>query len=388
MTESNNQSPSKKVLVITASVGAGHNSAARAIVAALKEESPQVEVKCIDVLDYTPRIFRAVYRGGYVLAVTKFPKLYGLGFWLQNRPQTPHRKLSERRRLWLERKCLRRLGEYVTKAQPDLIINTHFLSVPFVGSLIEKGQLKARQAVVVTDIEVHRWWHSENVDKWYVPTQFSFDVISSWGIDKNKMTVSGIPVHPKFSEPLDRSELLGKWRLPTDKKIFLLSGGTEFTCGPVTKVAQQILQKTTDTCLVVLCGRNKKLLGEVSKLAQPETFQGRLFPVAFTDRVNELMEISSMMVTKPGGATVAECLSKGLPMLATRPVPGQESGNARYLAEKGAALVIPKFSEVPSAVCELLADQQKLDQMATNARNLHKDGATIISESLCRDFLS
>ena len=150
-----------------------------------------------------------------------------------------------------------------------------------------------------------------------------------WGVHERHITVSGIPIHPKWARPLDRRKILRDWRLPADRKIVLLAGGTEFTCGPVVRIARHIAEVCPQAYVVVLAGRSKKLLAE---LAASPLAPGRLVGVGFTDRVHELVEACSLMVTKPGGVTTAECLAKGTPMVLMNPVAGQEGGNAEYLA--------------------------------------------------------
>ena len=122
-----------RVLVATASVGAGHNSAAQAIVQSLKSTAPKIDVACDDVLTFAPRVFRAYYAGGFALGMTKLRSLYGLGFRLTDRPHRPGRNVVERRRLWTERLAMRRFARRLLEHQPDVIVDTHFLPAPVVG---------------------------------------------------------------------------------------------------------------------------------------------------------------------------------------------------------------------------------------------------------------
>ena len=367
-----------KVLVVTSSVGAGHNAAARAIVAAMGLYAPEIGVESVDVLAHTPRSFRIFYAGGYTLAVTRFPALYGVGYRLKNRPQDQRRRVSERKRLWFERRAMRRFADYVLEAQPDLLVHTHFLAGPMIERMRRHGQLTTPQFVVVTDNALHRYWYCENVDRWFVPADFSAQPLRMWGIAPDTITVSGIPVHPKWTQPLERAKVLSDWNLPGDKRIVLLSGGTEFTCGPVTKLACQIVDSSPEAHVIVLAGRNKKLLAELAKLSES---RDRLVGLSFTDRAHELVRVCSLMVTKAGGMTTTECLAGGAAMVLLRPLPGQEGGNAAYLAREGAAVVVRRWNEVASTVCHLLDDAAALGELTANAIRLYRPGAeTIINE--------
>ena len=371
-----------RVLVATASVGAGHNSAARAIVAAVETAAPDVEVEYLDVLALSPWMFRAYYAGVYAFAVTKLPRGYGLGYWVTNRPHRPGRGVMERRRLWTERLAMSRLARKLRADPPDLVVHTHFLAPPLVGRMMTRGQLPdTRQMVVLTDNHAHRFWYSRNVDRWFVPGDHCIEGLIRWGIDPETITPGGIPVHPKWTRPIDRARVLADWNLPADKQIVLLSGGTEFTCAPVEKIACRIADTCDRACVVVLAGRNKKLLGRLTPLAAERP--GRLISVSFTDRVNELVDVCSLMVTKAGGITTAECLAKGTPMLLLKPVPGQEARNARYFQDQGAAVIVRRAGRVAEVVRRLLADSAELQALAENAARLYRPGTETIVAAIC-----
>jgi len=370
-----------KVLIASASVGAGHNAAARAIAAGLADAAPGVSVAMIDGMALAPRWYRAYYAGGFALAMSRFPRLYGLGYRLSDRPHKPRRGLGERLRLWQERATLRALRRRILDERPDLIVHTHFLAPPLVARLVRKGLLDARQMVVVTDVAVHRFWYSEGVERWFVPAPPSAEAFARWGIEAERVAVSGIPIHPKWDATPDRQKILHDWRLKEDRRIVLLAGGAEFTCGPVVPIAREIVASCPDACVVVLAGRNKDLLAELAVL--PEAAVGRIVGVAFTDRVHELVGVSSLMVTKSGGITTSECLARGVPMVLTDPVPGQEGGNAAYFEAQGAAVVARGVEEIIAQVKRLLLDERALTRLGEQARALYRPGRQTVVSAVC-----
>lgn len=375
-----------KVLLVSAGVGAGHVQAAGALLEALQTRAPDLAVEHLEILSLTPRIFRAYYNGGYVLSVTKFPWLYGLGFALSDGPHRPDRGLGERCRLWAERQWLGRFRRHVLDARPPLIVHTHLLAPALIGRLLRAGSLRARQMVVVTDIQVHRYWYARDVDHWFVPAEPSAEALARWGIGPDRVTVSGMPVFAKWTDPLDRDRIHADWRLPRDRPIVVLSGGTEFVCGPVVPIVRDLLAAAPRACLVVLAGRNKRLLGRLSRL--PGAADGRLVPVPFTRRAHELLEVCSLMVTKAGGVTTAECLAKGTPMVLLRPVPGQEAGNAAHMAHVGAAVVTRNAGQAVAEVARLLADPGALADMAAAARAAFRPGTRIITDRILQTLES
>ena len=382
MTDTNHTGRDKHVVIVTATVGSGHNQVAKAIANGLASASPSTRVTILDSIAFAPRWFRACYAGGFSMVMTRFPKLFGLGFVMSDRSQSPRRSLSERSRLKIEQRATQELMNELRVAQPDLIINTHFLAPPQIARLIDKGELGSKQWVIVTDYQIHRFWHSEGVAKWFIPTAQSSDSFSRWGIDPDRVTVSGLPIDAKWTQPVDRDAVLDSWSIPADKKIVLLSGGTEFTCGPVVKIARKICQDCRDVAVVVLAGRNKNLLAQLA--VTPEAGNGQIFPVSFTDRVNELVSVSSLMVTKPGGVTVTECLARSVPMVLTNPVPGHERGNAEFLSTQGAAVIARGVNQIASQVRRLIDDPQALDKLAAKAGELARPGLESIVNEICQ----
>lgn len=368
-----------RVLIASASVGAGHNQVAAALADALRSDPAGIDLEVRDVLDFVPWAFRTYYSGGYSLSVSTFPRLYGLGFWLSDRPQGPRRGLGERLRLWHEGLYLRRFARHVQETRPDLVVHVHFVAAPLLGRMIARGQANVPHVVVVTDIRMHRFWNAEQVDHWFVPAECTAAVLRRWGVEPDRITVSGIAVHRKWTAPLDRGRVLAEWRLPADRPIVVLSGGAEFTCGPVVAIARGLARACRPAFVVVLGGRNKKLLARLAALPEsPRDVVG----VAFTDKVHELVEVSSLMVTKAGGITTAECLAKATPMVLLRPVPGQESGNAEYFAQQGAAVLAGDADDAVAHVSRLLADEAELARLAANARDLYRPATQTIAEAI------
>jgi processive 1,2-diacylglycerol beta-glucosyltransferase len=366
-------------VIATASVGAGHNAAARAIAAGLAElpDPPQVDV--LDALTLAPPLFRAYYARGFAFTVSRMPVMYGLGYHLTNHPQGPKLGLMERRRLWHERIAMKKFRSHMQELKPDIVVNTHFLSSTILSNMAARGLFSAPQFVAVTDHDQHRFWLARGIKRWFLPSEAGLDKLVRWGIDRDTITVSGMPIHPKWLQEPDREKVLADWRLPADKKVVVLSGGTEFTCGPVVKTARRILQLCPEISLVVLGGRNKKLLGRLGRLA--DEVDG-LFPISFTDRVHELVWISSLMVTKAGGITTAECLAAGAAMILPKPIPGQEAANARYFRSNGAAVVTRRYSDVPAEVRRLLDDHPALGRLGDNARKLFRPGTETVVQAI------
>ncbi|MFP4053806.1 MAG: MGDG synthase family glycosyltransferase [Phycisphaerae bacterium] len=381
MEETTNSRP--RVLFVSATVGAGHNSAARAIMTELHARAPQVQADFLDILSLTSKLFRLYYAGSFELGMTRLPGAYGKVYRLTNRPHTPGRSLNERIRLGMERLALRRFGAMLKRQRYDLLVHTHFIAPPHVTDMKRRGVALPPQFVVATDYCLHRFWYSERVDRWFLPADESAEPMDAWGIDPATVTVSGVPIHPKWDRPVDRAAVLQDWNLPADKDIVLLSGGTEYTCGPIAPMADQIASACPDAHVVVIAGRNKKLLAELSKLPR---VPGRITPQGFTDRLNELGQVASLFVTKPGGITTTECVASATPMVLTNPVHGQEGYNAEYFASHGAAVIARGGEQIVRTTSELLNDRTRLQAMQQAAEALAKPGRETIVTAILRQL--
>ena len=146
------------VLFVSASVGAGHNSASQAVMAGLAERRGDLSVALWDMMELAPRAFRAFYAGGYKKSMTYTPWLWGLGYCLADRPHRRRRSMAERGRLAFERLMLRQFRCRLLTLGPRLVVNTHFLAPPEVGRLIGSGALNTKQFVVTTGMLAHRFW--------------------------------------------------------------------------------------------------------------------------------------------------------------------------------------------------------------------------------------
>jgi processive 1,2-diacylglycerol beta-glucosyltransferase len=366
------------VLVISAHVGAGHTQAARAIVEALQAQAPHsLDIEHLELLELLRPAFDLYYNRGYMLAMSRLGWLYGMGYRLSDRPQGPRRSVSERLKLAWEALWLGPLRRYLLERPPRLIVHTHFLAPPAVGRLVRSGRLDSRQMIALTDVHPHRWWFAEGIERWFVAGETARRRVAGWGYADERIVVSGIPVRAKWRESLDGARIRRQWSLPAEGPVVLLTGGTEFVCGPVARMARDIARACPAAVVVVLCGRNRGLLEEVASLA--EAAEGRIRAVAYTERAHELVEAAALMVTKAGGISTAECLARRTPMVLHSPVPGQEAGNAAYLAASGAARIARGPARVVHTVRELLAEPARLGEMAQAADRLDRPAERTIA---------
>src|SRR5918993_4890008 len=145
----------KRILVLSASVGAGHLRAAQAVELALRELAPDAEVRNVDVLTLASAGFRKVYGEAYLDLVNKAPHVLGYFYDLMDKPRRP-RSTRDRLRLAMEKFNLRNFCELIECDDWDVVVNTHFLPAEVIASLRREGRLSVPQITVTTDFETHR----------------------------------------------------------------------------------------------------------------------------------------------------------------------------------------------------------------------------------------
>lgn len=360
-----------RILVLSASVGAGHLRAAQAVELALKERCPTAHVRNIDVLQLTNQAFRRVYGKMYLDLVNKAPHLLGYFYDLMDQPRRPNSS-RDRFRLLVERLNLGKFLRLLQDEPWDLAVNTHFLPAEMIASMRRKGQTMLRQVTVTTDFETHRLWVNQPCDHYFTATEEGARYLHAWGVPATDTTVTGIPIHPVFARPADRAACRARHGIAGDRPVLLqLSGG--FGVGPVRQVFEALLAVERPIDLVVVTGRNEQMRDELRK--RPPHPNHRVQVLGFTDQIDELMAAADVVVTKPGGLTTSEVLARGAAMVIVNPIPGQESRNSDYLLEQGAAIKVNNLGTMTYKVEALLADPDRLARLRTQAAQIGRPQA-------------
>ena len=308
----------KKVLILSASAGAGHIRAAEAVETAFVQMNAADEVRHIDVLKYTNKLFRHLYSKAYIDMVNKMPELLG---WLYDQLDKPWQ--NERRRLALDKLNTRPLVKFLEDYHPDIIVCTHFLPAEIISWLKAKERIKCRQAIVVTDFDVHALWLCHHYERYFVAIDETRVHMEKLGIPPEKLYVSGIPIDPIFAEKKDKREMRVKHDLKQDVTTILLSAGG-FGVGPVEHILESLSGLQHPAQVVALCGRNEELKTRLDELAAKLVRSNHLVikNVGYTTQMDELMSASDILLGKPGGLTTSEALAKELVFVIVNPIPG------------------------------------------------------------------
>lgn len=355
----------KKILLLSVSAGAGHMRAAEAIRAYAGVHDAHILATHLDVMNFVTTGFRKLYTDFYIKLVNKAPTLWGYLYQVTNEAQ-PDGSMQKLRRA-LERLNTRGLLQEIHAFKPDAIICTHFLPAEILSRMIRKDRLDCPVWVQVTDFDLHRMWVHEHMAGYFAANDEVAFRMRAQGIEAEAIHVTGIPIMPAFSQPLDRAECAREFGLDPQRTTFLLMGGGA-GLGSLETVAERLLNLKHDFQLIVLAGKNAAALTALQALAARHP--DRLLPQGFTDRVERLMACADLVITKPGGLTTSECLAMGLPMIVNSPIPGQEERNADYLLEQGVALKACDAVTLEYRVRHLLENPARLADMRAKAKTL------------------
>jgi processive 1,2-diacylglycerol beta-glucosyltransferase len=374
-------SGNQRILILSASMGTGHTRTAQALVCAFNEIGWAGQVRHEDALQYTNLGFANLYSQTYLDLVNNAPELLG---WLYDYFDSPWK--DENHRLAFEALNTRPLIKLLDQYDPHLVISTHFLPADILSWLTCRQRTTAQHAVVVTDFDVHAMWLCHHYSQFFVALRETKEHMCGLGFERDRIAVTGIPVHPKFALPKDKLAMRLKHGLERDLPVILVSAGG-FGVGPMDHILQALSAITIQHQIVVVCGRNQQLKFDLEPGTKFGGAGSNMKAIGFTEDMDELMAAADLMVGKPGGLTAAEALVKGLVFVIVSPIPGQEERNADHLVERGAAIRCNNLPALAYKTEKLLGDRQRLERMQHNALTLSRPKAAIAVAEAAQQLL-
>lgn len=381
-----------KLLILYASYGEGHLQAARAIRDAL-EERGNYRTVMVDLMAESHPWLNEMTRRVYLKSYTHMPGLYGWVYGL-TRPMKHNSLLGGILHSFGREKIRRILAE----EQPDAVIHTFpAFALPALQRSIRRRSSGLRKFwhippsyAVITDFDLHQRWVHPSIDRYYVATDDLRQELGKLGIRAERVHVSGIPLKRGFScaieSSLERYKLHERYGLAADKPIVLLMAGAQGVMPDTAKLCASLLEQHTDVQLAVVCGHNRLLYTSLEQQFIGHPFRERLRLFEYVDQMHELMAIATILVTKPGGITLAEAIAAGLPIFIYRPVPGQEKRNAQYLQSKGAAVISYGHEDLTARITQFLASPERLKNSLASISRLQQAGSA--AETIAGDILS
>lgn len=368
----------RKALILTASIGSGHDQAAETIAAKLKSMDGKIEIRMFDFMSILNPSISLLIKNSYLKMLDVAPNWYNL-LYHQAMKMNTQGKVKNILVYRYEKKLL----GLINQEKPDTIIFTNPFPSLVVSGLKKKGKVNINTATIITDYNAHRVWLNDTVDDYFVGCDDLKLNLISMGIKANRIAVTGIPIHDKFFLPLDKSTIIQELKLDSNIPIILVMGGG-LGLGPIDEIISHLDQINRPLQVLVVAGKNKELLRALEQKKNKYHHPIKLF--GYCENVHELMEISSLLVSKAGGITMTEAIQKELPALITQPIPGQEVANAEYLSYIGTAKYMHNLRELTATVENLLFNCPQEYLKMKEQCQIHKkaDASAIIARNVLK----
>lgn len=364
----------KKILIFYGSYGGGHLSAAKSIRDYIEKNYSDSQVELVDCVEYVNKLFNKLTTKAY----KDFSK-NARWIWKHLYYDSESGSLS-RICNTINRLMAIKLNRLIQEFQPDLIISTHPFSSQMCAILKEKGKLNCKVATILTDYAPHNQWlvKSEFIDYYFVAQQGMVDDLVSRGVNKDKIHVTGIPLSSRFLQSYNKQKFLEDYGLTSDKNTILFFAGGEFGFGKdkTFNRLKAIIDNLPNLQVVAVAGRNEKMKERFDELVKTTRTESNVKILSFTNQVPELMSVSDLVITKPGGLTTTESLASGLPLIVIDPLPGQEEENAEFIENSGAGIWVKDSDNIESILLDIFNSPTKLEDMKSKARLIAKKNST------------
>lgn len=353
----------KKVAILTITAGNGHKAAAYAVEAGLHEYFGGDYI--VTVHDIQADI-GAIYES----AVKHSASVYNWFFEGTNSTENSQILHTIGYPMFAKK-----LDTIFYEERPDLVVST--FSFPGIHHWIKKTLRLADHYIpfvtVITDsISIHYLWYAEGTDAYIVANTETRDIMEKNGVPRDRMVVLGFPVHPKFYRTIDVAAERRKEGLATDKPLFLVSVGTGGSMKDVDFLGDFARELGEEAQCVVILGRNTDLLERLQK----KRFGPSVKLLGWVGDMDRWMKMADVMVTKAGGATVMECVAVELPMLITRSLAWQESGNAELVETYNIGSVLPDRDGILTAMRDYVRHPEIIREQRKNFAKLEAREAT------------
>ena len=394
---------SKKVLIMSASTGGGHNRAARAIKEELESrtiDGMSIECEIVDSLKLVNNTMDKLISRGYEKSAIYTPKAYGSVYRFS---ETSIVSKNEFKTNPLTSLMARKFKHLLNECKADLIIGTH--PFPMIAlstlkknknphSLIKAENLHKSNYIdippmisVLTDYTTHSTWIQNEIDYYIVGHEYVKELLAYEGVNSKKIKAFGIPVEKSFLKHRNKDTVLKEFGLSPNKLTILLMGGS-FGAGNIKETLEELLAVDRDFQILVITGKNEHLKDKLSKMLDSTVHNKKVCLLGYTDKMNDILSSIDVLISKPGGLTTTEALLNNVPMIVPYFIPGQEEENLDFLTNCGAALRTTKKYSLPVLLKVLIDDPSRLDTLRNNIISIRKSDSAINISNLVVDILN
>ena len=352
----------KRILLMYISENSGHHRASLALERAFHEISDDVETLNVNSFNYTNPILEKIISKTYTSIIKRRPEVWG---YLYDNPKIVMR--TKRLRESIHRYDSLKMRELITGFKPHAVVCTQAFPCGIVGDYKKTRKDDFLLSGVLTDYAPHSYWPNTNIDMYFVPSEKTRERLAANGVPEERIALKGIPIDHRFKKVIQKKKVLAELGLDADKSVVLVMGGSQ-GMGPIKEIVRSLELSEADFQIVVISGTNLRLSNYLSKKAK--TSRKKLVSLGFVSNIDEIMAISSLIITKPGGITISEALAKSLPIVIIKPIPGQEAMNTEHLLSKRVAVKMDSPNQAGTFVEELLNNPALIGGMRERAAQL------------------
>jgi UDP-N-acetylglucosamine:LPS N-acetylglucosamine transferase len=364
-----------KILIISSDTGGGHRSAAAAIVAGVQ--------KFLEGESYAVRVVRAVEESHHLSA--RLVRLYNwiltnrqhwmkYFYWAINRVRPETREFFHKR-------CIGYVSQLFERWCPHVVVSVHPLTQHIFARVLKELKLADRVPLVsvVTDPCYGFWrgWACDDVTLYLVASEEARQQLVDYGVSPQKIKISGMPVHPKFSYPGEEAAQAARRALGLDPEKFTVfvnagwAGG-----GNIQQIFKELIRGELDMQAIFLAGKNEDLRAAAESMASQAPFPIKV--IGYSDEIEKLMNAANVMISKLGGLTTFEAFACRVPIIAdliTEPMP-QEAGAASLIEDRGAGVLLKRSIDVVPVVRRMMEDQIHYSNMRAATARLAAPNST------------
>ncbi len=330
----------RKILLMYITHGSGHHSATMAIERAIESHKNHPPVLNINGFGYSHPIMEKVTHAVYMNVIKKVPKVWDS---IYDNPKFALK--TSRIKDTIHRRSRSKIKRLIEKENCKVVICSQAFPCGLVADYKKHCPNGISLIAVVTDFIPHSYWVYDEIDYYIIGSSDAMKILLNKGVKREKIMQLGIPIDLKFTKTLGREDVSKELNISLDRPIILIMGGGR-GLGPIKEIIKKLENLNFNAHLLVVAGINRKLL----KFLNRARTKHKIHVFGYIDYIDKLMTLADILVTKPGGVTTAEALSKGLPMLIINPLPGQEQNNTDFLIRQGA---VHKADDVEDAVGKL-----------------------------------
>lgn len=361
----------KKILIIYASYGSGHKSVANYIYNLFLKTS-KYNVEIIDILDYentigkiSKKLFEQNFKHKNSLIFTLIYNVFNFKITTFFYKKIATSIINNKK-----------LKKDIVAFNPDLVITSHFFGITNCSIYKKQGLINPKMISIITDYSSHEFWEKDinYIDSLIVANKIIKRSLINKGIPKNKICDYGIPISNEFSIVTNKEKIKHKYRINNSLKTILFFAGGSIGSKFSYNYLKRLLEMNYKCNIIYVCGKNNKLKNKCKKLIVKNKYKN-VRVTGFVNKVNDLLSISDLVITKPGGISITECLEMKKPMFLIPGNGGPEIYNARYICfnKYGTYCKTPKI--LASKIGKTLKNQNMLKEYSSRLNNYQKNNS-------------